>query len=139
MSSADQNRPGGKSGRRSRKADKQPGPKPDRDAARQIDAAAPPAETSPVAAGAPPDRPPIGFQTIATAYGDYTMKTLEEIRCLVEKLSDVRSLDRAIEIQAEFARQSCTTFIADSRRIGELYGELARQAFKPSRPPPQSP
>ena len=43
----------------------------------------------------------------------------------------VRSLDRAIEIQAEFARQAYGTLIAESQKICELYSELAKQIFKP--------
>jgi hypothetical protein len=43
----------------------------------------------------------------------------------------VRSLDKAMEVQAEFAKQSYETFVAGSQRICELQGQLARQAFKP--------
>jgi hypothetical protein len=43
----------------------------------------------------------------------------------------VRSFDKAIELQAEFAKQAYETFVAESQRICELYSELARQIFKP--------
>jgi phasin family protein len=80
---------------------------------------------------APADNFPISIQTIANAYSDYTRKSLEETTSFVEKLTGVRSLDKAIEIQAEFARQAYETFVAESQRICELYSELARQIFKP--------
>ena len=74
---------------------------------------------------------PISLQTIANAYGDYTRKSLEETRSFVEQLTGVRSLDKAIEIQTEFAKHACETFLADSQKIWELYSELAKQIFKP--------
>lgn len=73
----------------------------------------------------------ISLQTIANAYGDYTSKSLQETRSFVVKLMDVRSLDKAIEIQAEFARQAYGTFVAESQKICGLYGEFARQIFRP--------
>ena len=43
----------------------------------------------------------------------------------------MRSLDKGLEIQAEFARQAYETFVAESQRICGLYSELAKQIFKP--------
>jgi len=39
----------------------------------------------------------------------------------------VRSLDKAFEVQTEFAKQAFETFLAESRKIHELHSELARQ------------
>ena len=71
------------------------------------------------------------MRTIANAYGDYTLKWLEETRCFVEQLTGVRSLDRAMEVQRDFAKQAYATFVAETQKIGELHGELARQTLKP--------
>jgi hypothetical protein len=84
-----------------------------------------------ISAGAPADNFPISIQTIANAYGDYTKKSLQETRSFVEKLMGVRSLDKAIEVQTEFAKQTYETFVAESQKICGLYGELAKQALKP--------
>jgi hypothetical protein len=73
----------------------------------------------------------IDFQAIATAYSDYTRKSFEETRAFVEKLSGVRSLDKAIEIQTEYAKQAYETFVTESQKIRELYSDLAKQTFKP--------
>src|ERR1700687_601479 len=89
------------------------------------------ADAPSIAAVAPADNFPISIQTIANAYGDYTKKSLQETRSFVDKLTGVRSLDKAIEIQTEFARQAYETFVAESLKICELYGELAKQIFKP--------
>ena len=72
-----------------------------------------------------------GLQALAGAYGDYTKKSYEDTKSFVEKLSGVRSLDKAIEAQNEYARTAYETFVADAQRIAGLYGDLAKQAFKP--------
>lgn len=72
-----------------------------------------------------------GLQAIATAYGDYAKKSFEDTKAYVEKLSGVKSVEKAIEVQTEFAKTSYETFVAESQKIGELYSDLAKQAFKP--------
>ena len=72
-----------------------------------------------------------GVQAIATAYGDYTKKSFEDTKSFVEKLSGVKSLDKAIEVQTEFAKSAYETFVAESQKIAGLYGDLAKQTFKP--------
>ncbi|MDE2603288.1 MAG: phasin family protein, partial [Bradyrhizobium sp.] len=43
----------------------------------------------------------------------------------------VRSFDKAVEVQTDYARQTYANFVADSQRICGLYAELARQTFRP--------
>jgi Phasin protein len=85
----------------------------------------------PIGATAPADGGPVTIRTIAAAYGDYTTRSFEEGTSFVAKLMGVRSFDKAIEVQSEFARQAYANFFAQSQRICELYGELAKQAFRP--------
>src|SRR5712675_1042366 len=73
----------------------------------------------------------VDFQTLATAYGNYTKKSFEETKAFVEKLSGVRSLEKAVEIQTEFAKQADETFVTESQKIRELYSGLAKQSLKP--------
>jgi phasin family protein len=72
-----------------------------------------------------------GFQAIASAYGDYTKKSFEDTKSFVEKLTGVKSLDKVIEVQTEFAKSAYETFVADSQKIAGLYTDLAKQTFKP--------
>jgi len=72
-----------------------------------------------------------GLQAIATAYGDYGKKSFEDTKAFVEKLSGVKSMDKVMEAQTEFARSAYETFVADSQKIASLYGDLAKQAVKP--------
>jgi hypothetical protein len=143
MSDTDQNTATEKQGRRNRKSG-QRNQKPE--AETKIDAAAEiaipadtpaPADTAASADSAAPDTivpaapAPVSFQTIANAYGDYTRKSLEETQSFVERLRDVRSLDKAMEVQSDFAMRAYDTFVTESRRIRGLHRELARQTFKP--------
>jgi hypothetical protein len=71
-----------------------------------------------------------GAQAIALAYGDYTRKSWLNGRFLVERLITARSLDEAVEIQGDFAKQAYANFVAHSERICELYGAWAQQCFR---------
>ena len=72
-----------------------------------------------------------GLQAIAGAYGDYTKKSFEDTKSFVEKLSGVKSIDKAIEVQTEYAKSAYETFVAESQKIAGLYTDLAKQTFKP--------
>ena len=72
-----------------------------------------------------------GISAIASAYGDYGKKSYEDTKSFIEKLSGVKSLDKVLEAQNEFAKTAYETFVADSQKIAGLYGDLAKQAFKP--------
>jgi phasin family protein len=69
----------------------------------------------------------VSIATIANAYGAYTGKSVELTWSFLEKLAAARSLDKAFEVQTEFAKQAFETFSAESRKIHELHSELARQ------------
>lgn len=71
------------------------------------------------------------LQSIANAYGEYAKKSFEDTKSFVEKLSGVKSIEKAIELQTDYAKTSYETFVAESQKIGELYTDLAKQAFKP--------
>src|ERR1700735_5126897 len=72
-----------------------------------------------------------GIQAIASAYGDYTKKSFEDTKSFFEKLSGVKSLDKVLEVQTEFAKSAYETFVAESQKIVGLYTDLAKQTFKP--------
>ena len=71
-----------------------------------------------------------GVQAIATAYGDYAKKSFEDTKSFVEKLSGVKSFDKALEAQTEYARSAYETFVAESQKIAGLYTDLAKQTVK---------
>ena len=83
------------------------------------------------AAAASMNSMPAGIHAIATAYSDYSKKSFEDAKLFVEKLSGVKSIDKAIELQSEFAKSSFELFLAESQKIGALYRDLAMQSYKP--------
>jgi len=72
-----------------------------------------------------------GIQAIATAYGDYAKKSFEDTKSFAEKLSGVKSLDKVLEVQSDYAKTAYETFVAESQKIAGLYTDLAKQTFKP--------
>jgi hypothetical protein len=87
-----------------------------------------PADPSPAAPAVA--EKPVSYRTIADAWGNYSRTSIEQTRTYFEKLAGVRSFSAAFELQAEFARQACETFVAQSQKIGELQSEMAKQRFK---------
>ena len=43
----------------------------------------------------------------------------------------MKSLDKALEAQSDYARSAYETFVADAQKIAGLYSDLAKQTFKP--------
>lgn len=72
-----------------------------------------------------------GAQAIATEASDYTKKSFEAGTAAFEKLFAAKSFDKAIEIQSDYAKQSYEAFVAEATKIGDLYAELAKEAYKP--------
>jgi hypothetical protein len=72
-----------------------------------------------------------GMQAIATAYTDYAKKSFEEGSAYFEKLAGVRSLDKALELQTDYAKSAYETFMAETAKIGELYKDLYKETYKP--------
>lgn len=72
-----------------------------------------------------------GAQAIATEVADYSKKAFEDGSAMLEKLFGVKSLEKAIELQSEFAKTSYEGFVAKATKIGELYADLAKESYKP--------
>jgi hypothetical protein len=70
-------------------------------------------------------------QAIATEFADYTKKSFEDGTKVMEKLLGAKSLDKAIEIQADYAKTAYEGFVAQATKMGELYADLAKETYKP--------
>jgi hypothetical protein len=70
-------------------------------------------------------------QTISTEAVDYAKKSYEANAAHVEKLFGVKTLDKAIELNTEFAKSAYEGFVAQSTKISNLYADLAKEAMKP--------
>jgi hypothetical protein len=70
-------------------------------------------------------------QALAVEATDYSRKAFEDGASALEKLTGARSLEKAVEIQTEYARQAYEGFVAQATRVSELYAEIAKDAYKP--------
>lgn len=70
-------------------------------------------------------------QAIAVEFADYSKKAFEDGSAALEKLFGVKSLDKAIEVQSEYAKKAYEGFVAEASKLGELYADLAKETYKP--------
>ncbi len=70
-------------------------------------------------------------QAIAVEVADYSKKAFEDSTAALEKLFGVKSFDKAIEVQTEYAKTAYESFVAEASKLGELYADLAKESYKP--------
>jgi hypothetical protein len=70
-------------------------------------------------------------QAIAIEIADYTKRSFEDGTKTMENLLGAKSLDRAFEVQTEYAKAAYESYVSEVTKLGELYSDLAREAFKP--------
>ena len=71
-----------------------------------------------------------GWQAIATEAADYSKKSFENGLAHFEKLSGVKSVEAAVELQSAFVKSSYEGFVAEATKLGEMYANLAKGAYK---------
>jgi len=72
-----------------------------------------------------------GWQAIATEFADYSKKTFEDGSAALEKLLGAKSLERAVEVQSDYAKTAYEGFVAQATKIGELYADVAKETYRP--------
>ena len=72
-----------------------------------------------------------GWQAIAAEITDYTKKSFEEGTATFEKLASAKSVEQAIEIQTGYAKRAYDEYMHQMSKIGGLYADLAKEAYKP--------
>jgi hypothetical protein len=55
----------------------------------------------------------------------------EQGTAATEKLIGAKSLEKAIEVQSDYVKSSYEGFVAEATKLGELYADLAKEAYKP--------
>jgi hypothetical protein len=68
---------------------------------------------------------------IAGEATNFSKTYLDKRLAFVENLLGAKSFDTVIQIQSEYVKTSFEDFVAQSQKIGELYSNLAKVAFKP--------
>ncbi len=71
------------------------------------------------------------LQTIAVELADYSKRVFEQGTAASEKLLGAKSLDKAFEVQSDYLKSSYEGFVAQATKFGELYADLAKEAYKP--------
>ncbi len=71
-----------------------------------------------------------GFQQITAEATEYSKKSYEDSAAVVEKLVSAKSLDKAIEIQTDYAKNAYETFVAQATKMSELYADMAYKPFE---------
>jgi phasin family protein len=72
-----------------------------------------------------------GFQALAVESAEYARKSFEDSTAAVEKLFGARTLERAIEVQSDYAKTAYEGFVAQATKLGEIYADIAKQSYKP--------
>ncbi|MCZ8179534.1 MAG: phasin family protein [Rhizobium sp.] len=72
-----------------------------------------------------------GFQAIATEATDYSKKSFQDLASFMEAMTSVKSVEAAFELQTSFIKSSYEGFVAEATKMGEMYAELAKMAYKP--------
>lgn len=72
-----------------------------------------------------------GAQAIAVEVVDFSKKSAESSTAAWEKLLGAKSMEKALEVQTEFLKSSYEDFVAEATKLGELYADLAKEAYRP--------
>jgi len=71
------------------------------------------------------------FAAIATETAAYAKKSFAEGKVALEQLLTVKALDKALEVQTGYLKSAHEGFVAQTRKVAELYAGFAKDAFKP--------
>jgi phasin family protein len=70
-------------------------------------------------------------QAIAAEVVDYSKKSVEGSTAAWQSLMAAKSPEKATEVQSEYLKSSYEDFVAEATKLGELYVDLAKEAYKP--------
>ena len=70
-------------------------------------------------------------QAIAVEMTDYSKKAFEDGAAATEKLFAAKSLEKAVELQSDYFKTAYEGFVSQTAKLGELYSNLAQEAYKP--------
>jgi len=71
------------------------------------------------------------LQAIASAHADFAKKLMQHGSEFISQLTRVKEPAKLMELQSEYAKNAYETFVAEAKRISELYADLFKQTTKP--------
>jgi len=72
-----------------------------------------------------------GWQAIAAEMTDYSKRSFEDSTQTFEKLLGAKSLEQAVEIQTSFAKRAYEDYMHQLQKLGGMYSEFAKDAYRP--------
>lgn len=72
-----------------------------------------------------------GWQALATETAGFSKQSIEDGAAYFEKLLGVKSMDRAVEAQADFVKTQYEKAVGQASRFGELYLDVVKGVVKP--------
>ncbi|MFB2552161.1 phasin family protein [Ensifer soli] len=76
-----------------------------------------------------------GFQAIATEAADYSKKSFEDSLSHFDRLTKVKSVEAAFELQTAYVKSAYEGYVAQATKVGEMYADLAKEAYRPYEAP----
>jgi len=70
-------------------------------------------------------------QAIATAHADYAKKSLEHGSEFISQLTSVKEPAKVMELHSEYVKNAYETFVAEAKKISELYTDLFKHIAQP--------
>ena len=70
-------------------------------------------------------------QTIATAHADYAKKAMQDVSEFFAKLTSVKEPAKVMELHSEYVKNAYETFVAEAKKISELYTDLFKHIAQP--------
>src|SRR5262245_46241461 len=74
-----------------------------------------------------------GFQAFAAEMTDYSKRSFDDAIRTWEQLIGVRSLEKALDIQAQYAKRVYDNHMTELSKLAEMYTGMIRDASKPIR------
>ena len=72
-----------------------------------------------------------GLHAIATEMTQFSKKSFEDSTATLEKLLVADTVEQAMELQTTYARRAYDDYFAEVTKLGEMYVDLAKEAYKP--------
>jgi hypothetical protein len=70
-------------------------------------------------------------QAISGEASNYAKTVFETGATTIEKLLSAKSIEKAVEIQTDYLKQSYEGFVAETTKMSGLYADMAKDAYKP--------
>ena len=72
-----------------------------------------------------------GFQTLFAEMTSYSKRTFDEGIRAWEQLLGVKSIEQAVQIQSQYAKNAYEDYVAEMSKLGNMYVQVMRNTYAP--------